>query len=161
MDRLRRRAPFRPYEGAGRMALNSPPPRVEPTYDQLFTALTAQAVDRAAVSRLFHDSLALSAWKQVRGGPSWSLRVNPSSGALHPTEGYLIAGPVRGISESAGVFHYAPYLHALERRRAFDHTQWAALAEGCPPPCLFVALPSIHCRDTWQLDDRRLAFPLL
>src|SRR5260370_34117700 len=144
MDRLRRRAPFRPYEGAGRMALNSPPPRVEPTYDQLFTALTAQAVDRAAVSRLFHDSLALSAWKQVRGGPSWSLRVNPSSGALHPTEAYLIAGPVAGISEFAGVFHYAPYHHALERRRLLDPAHAGPLARGWPDPCLCWAFRSLY-----------------
>src|SRR5260370_40990237 len=119
MDWATQPDPFRTYEGAERLALDHPPPRVEPTYDQLFTALTAQAVDRAAVSRLFHDSLALSAWKQGRGGPSRSLRGNPASGARHPTEGYLIAGPVRGISESAGVFRYAPYLHAPERRRAF------------------------------------------
>jgi hypothetical protein len=25
---------------------------------------------------------------------SWALRVNPSSGNLHPTEGYLLCGPV-------------------------------------------------------------------
>ena len=43
------------------------------------------------VSRLFEDSLALSAWKEHRGH-RWSLRVNPSSGNLHPTEGYLLCG---------------------------------------------------------------------
>jgi len=49
------------------------------------------------VSQLFQDSLALSAWKQA-GGARWSLRVNPSSGNLHPTEGYLIAGPIDGLA---------------------------------------------------------------
>ncbi|TVR64991.1 MAG: hypothetical protein EA420_04215 [Candidatus Competibacteraceae bacterium] len=32
-------------------------------------------------------SLGLSAWKQHRGS-RWALRCNPSSGNLHPTEGY-------------------------------------------------------------------------
>ncbi len=33
--------------------------------------------------------MALSAWKQ-HGASKWSLRVNPSSGNLHPTEAYAI-----------------------------------------------------------------------
>jgi SagB-type dehydrogenase family enzyme len=158
MDWATQPDPFRTYAGAERFALDHPAPWVEPTYDQLFTALPAQTVDRAAVSRLFYDSLALSAWKQVRGGPAWSLRVNPSSGALHPTEAYLIAGPVAGISESAGVFHYAPYVHALERRRALDPGQWAALADGWPASCLFVALTSIYWRESWKYGERAFRY---
>jgi hypothetical protein len=34
-------------------------------------------------------SLGLSAWKSIPGN-SWALRMNPSSGNLHPTEAYLI-----------------------------------------------------------------------
>ena len=34
-------------------------------------------------------SLGLSAWKQFRAS-RWSLRVNPSSGNLHPTEAYVV-----------------------------------------------------------------------
>ena len=75
-------------------------------------------MDFAGVSRLFLDSLALSAWKQY-GGERWALRVNPSSGNLHPTEGYLICGPVSGLTETPMVAHYAPREHALEVRATF------------------------------------------
>ena len=37
--------------------------------------------------------MGLSAWKAY-GGNRWALRCNPSSGNLHPTEGYLLLGPV-------------------------------------------------------------------
>ena len=47
-------------------------------------------------------------------GARWALRMNPSSGNLHPTEGYVI------LQEEAdcgpGIYHYSPFLHALEYR---------------------------------------------
>jgi len=43
-------------------------------------------VDVRTLSRLLEYALALSAWKQA-GGTRWALRVNPSSGTIHPTEG--------------------------------------------------------------------------
>lgn len=68
----------------------------------------AQLLTLDSVSRLFYYSMALSAWKQS-GGSKWSLRVNPSSGNLHPTEAYLIAGTVPGLTdEGPMVAHYAP-----------------------------------------------------
>ena len=51
-----------------------------------------------ALSRLLEYALALSARKQA-GGTRWALRVNPSSGNLHPTEGYRLIG---GIAELGG-----------------------------------------------------------
>jgi len=51
-----------------------------------------------AAARLLRHSLGLSAWKRL-GRAHWSLRVNPSSGNLHPTEAYVIAGPMDGVSE--------------------------------------------------------------
>src|SRR5438105_7236787 len=127
MDWATQPDPFRRYDGAQRLTLDHPTPRALPSYDQLFGDLPAQPMDRVSVSRLFYNSLALSAWKQIAGGPAWSLRVNPSSGALHPTEGYLIVAPVTGLSETGGVFHYAPHSHALERRRTFAEGHWATL----------------------------------
>ena len=48
-----------------------------------------EAVNGRTISQLFYDSLALSAWKST-GETRWALRVNASSGNLHPTEGYLV-----------------------------------------------------------------------
>jgi nitroreductase len=67
------------------------------------------------VSEFFECSLGLSAWKQY-GESTWSLRCNPSSGNLHPTEGYLVCGALEGIGERPAIYHYAPRIHALERR---------------------------------------------
>ena len=72
-------------------------------------------VNMRSVSQLFYDSLAISAWKST-GETRWALRVNPSSGNLHPTEGYLICGPIEGLSEKPMVCHYAPKEHGLEVR---------------------------------------------
>src|SRR5439155_23050668 len=69
-----------------------------------------------------------------------------------------IAGPVAGISESAGVFYYAPYRHALERRRVLDPAHWAVLAEDWPAPCLFVALTSIYWRESWKYGERAFRY---
>ena len=97
--------PFRTYAGARTFPLYPDPvatagpyvPR-HATFDALFTPdqapleLTAQAV-----GDVLRHSLGLSAWKQ--SGPSrWALRVNPSSGNLHPTEAYVICGALEGLA---------------------------------------------------------------
>jgi hypothetical protein len=38
-------------------------------------------------------SLGLSAWKSIPEGNRWALRINPSSGNLHPTEAHLVLPP--------------------------------------------------------------------
>ncbi|WP_308874868.1 hypothetical protein [Thiothrix subterranea] len=61
--------------------------------------------ENEGIAALLQLSLGLSAWKQY-GPDRWALRCNPSSGNLHPTEGYLIANGIEGLSD--GVYHYAP-----------------------------------------------------
>jgi hypothetical protein len=63
-----------------------------------------------AIGLFLRHALGLSAWKSYRGS-RLSLRVNPSSGNLHPTEAYVIA--------DRHVWHYAPDRHALEARCVF------------------------------------------
>ena len=48
----------------------------------------------ASVSLL---ALGLAAWKVIPGD-RWALRCNPSSGNLHPTEGYVALGPEAGVA---------------------------------------------------------------
>jgi SagB-type dehydrogenase family enzyme len=145
--------PFRRYEGAETVPLEEVPPTPEPRYEELYAGrLPPRPVDRAAVAQLFYDSLALSAWKEYRGS-RWSLRVNPSSGNLHPTEGYLLAGAVPGLPDAPALWHYAPYLHALERRAPLDP---AAL----PADLLLVGLSSIHWREAWKYGERAFRYSM-
>ena len=107
--------PFRRFDGARLIPLPVPKIEAEPTYDTILAAAAPPAqVSIKTISNLFFFSLALSAWKQVDGldgqiASRWSLRVNPSSGNLHPTEGYLICGPTPGIAPFPGIYHYAPF----------------------------------------------------
>lgn len=144
---------FRRYEGAPLVRLEIPPEECGPNYDALLGGQLppSRPLDAAFVSRLFYYSLALSAWKQLRGPGGrvldrWPLRVNPSSGNLHPTEAYLVCGPIQGIDAPAAVWHYAPYEHGLERLRDLDG--------GPPPETAFVGLTSIHWREAWKYGER-------
>jgi SagB-type dehydrogenase family enzyme len=109
----------------------------------------------ATIGDVLRHALGLSAWKQF-GASRWSLRVNPSSGNLHPTEAYVIAGASAGLGDTAGVYHYAPDRHALERRCAFDAAAWeAAVADG---ESWLIALTSIHWREAWKYGERAFRY---
>jgi len=123
--------PFRSFAGARDIPL-APRPDAHPS--------------TAAIGDLLRHALGLSAWKD-NGHARWPLRVNPSSGNLHPTEAYVVLAPLAGVTERAGVYHYAPDRHALEQRCAFD---------GDPP--LLVALTSIHWREAWKYGERAFRY---
>ncbi|KAH9318023.1 hypothetical protein KI387_019792, partial [Taxus chinensis] len=154
--------PFRRYKSAAVIPLlHFPPDKTttdDPQYHHLFLQFpAAKQLDKPTVSQLFYDSLALSAWKTT-GYSTWSLRVNPSSGNLHPTEGYIVSGPVSGISETAFVAHYAPKEHALEIRAEIPLNLWEDLSRGLPENSFFVALSSIFWREAWKYGERAFRY---
>lgn len=145
--------PFRLYEGVDRVALTREHGDAGPTLDELYdpARVSAAPVEAASVARLLFDSLALSAWKQ-HGVSRWSLRCNPSSGNLHPTEAHLITGPLADLGEVPTVYHYTPLLHALEHRAALRSDLWSALlgdGDG-----VLVGLSSITWREAWKYGER-------
>jgi len=157
--------PFRRYQGARLLPLDLVEPEKEPRYEQSFRRglLPVQPLNRRTVSTLFQDSLALSAWKQAIDASGqilgrWSLRVNPSSGNLHPTEGYMIAGPILGLAERAGIYHYAPHEHSLELRAAIEEEAWRLLSKHLPPATFLVGLTSIHWRESWKYGERAFRY---
>lgn len=152
--------PFRRYAGSEIIALDRPTADDDgPAYEDAFyeNRVAPAALSRGTVSRLFFDSLALSAWKQA-GGSRWALRVNPSSGNLHPTEGYLVCGPVPGLSTTPMVCHYAPAIHALEVRTRFSEPVWRTLTAQLPQPVLLVALSAIAWREAWKYGERAFRY---
>ncbi|MEI6666543.1 MAG: SagB/ThcOx family dehydrogenase [Acidobacteriota bacterium] len=110
----------------------------------------------AAVSVFFRYSLGLSAWKQA-GAVRWALRVNPSSGNLHPTEGYALLGP-GVVGGSPGVYHYAPDAHALEQRCLFPSEAWRAGMRTMPDGAFLAGLTSIHWREAWKYGERAFRY---
>jgi len=159
MDWATQPDPFRRYQGAPLMPLDLVPVEDQPRYAAAFIprSIPSAPLTHASVSQLFQDSLALSAWKQS-GDARWPLRVNPSSGNLHPTEGYLVAGPVEGLSPKPAVYHYAPHEHALEQRADLSDQAWADLARRLPPETLLVGLTSIHWRESWKYGERAFRY---
>lgn len=159
MDWATQPDPFRRFEGATLVHLDFVPAEDHPGYAAAFVPgiIPSAPLGRPSVSQLFQDSLALSAWKKS-GDARWPLRVNPSSGNLHPTEGYLVAGPIPGLSPRPAVYHYAPHEHALERRADLSDQAWAALAEQLPPGSVLIGLTSIHWRESWKYGERAFRY---
>jgi SagB-type dehydrogenase family enzyme len=132
--------PFRSFSGAAEVLL-APHPDAAP--------------GTALVGNLLRHALGLSAWKEFRGA-RWSLRVNPSSGNLHPTEAYVIGDPIEDAAAGAGVYHYAPDRHALEQRCAFDPLAWTRARRV--DPMFLIALTSIHWREAWKYGERAFRY---
>ncbi len=154
---------FLRYVGAPRLKLDtgsaSAMKESFPAYEQVFIPgeIPPEPLDRKSISRLFFDSLAISVWKKT-GFAKWPLRVNPSSGNLHPTEGYLISGPVEGLLKKPAVCHYSPLEHALELRVEFSPETWELLSSGFPEGTVFVGLSSIHWRVAWKYGIRAFRY---
>lgn len=141
---------FRTFDGTQFFRL----PLTADDYKLQFSALdnpneiAVQPINTQNLGLLLEISLALSAWKQY-GNTRWSLRCNPSSGNLHPTESYLILAGLDGIE--AGVYHYRPDQHGLEMRCRFK-------AGSFDNPVLLVALTSVHWREAWKYGERAFRY---
>jgi SagB-type dehydrogenase family enzyme len=105
---------------------------------------------------MLRHALGLSAWKRFRES-RWALRVNPSSGNLHPTEAYVISRALPGLADGPAVYHYAPDQHALELRCVFDDAAWER-AFGGRTDVLLIALTSIHWREAWKYGERAFRY---
>jgi SagB-type dehydrogenase family enzyme len=154
--------PFRRFEGAQLIPLPLLKPDeapLSPAYDAIYQKADAvcQPLNLQTVSRLLEFALALSAWKKA-GESEWALRSNPSSGNLHPTEGYLILPQVDGLNLKPGLYHYAPKEHGLECRAEFPVEQVARLLAPFPPGAFLFGLTSIHWREAWKYGERAFRY---
>jgi SagB-type dehydrogenase family enzyme len=163
--------PFRTYEGATTILL-SPDPGFPKTGTFAAMAVLEEKTKFAAenpydrdqqipldltwLSRFLWHSMGVSAWKKVPGsGARYSLRVNPSSGNLHPTETYFALRSFTGMED--GLYHYRADRHAVELRSRGGWTQHLARALEIPwasESPLIVGLTSIFWREAWKYGDR-------
>jgi len=152
MDWENQPIPFRFYEESPAVPL--PLLRQDPDADHLQLYRREAAAAELRFERLagFCElSMGLSAWKELRG-TRWSLRINPSSGNLHPTELYLLVPALPKLP--AGVYHYNPFHHALERRTRLPSKLWQDLAQHFGAPFFLTALSSIFWRESWKYGER-------
>ncbi|MBZ5662180.1 MAG: SagB/ThcOx family dehydrogenase [Acidobacteriia bacterium] len=163
--------PIRTYEGAPILAL--PPVQSFPNMGT-FAAMAAlsepthvrggqapgepqrSSLDLNWLGGFLWHSMAVSAWKKAPGGGHrYSLRVNPSSGNLHPTETHLALRGFTGVDD--GLYHYRADRHALELRSPGAWIEQLAQSLEIPWASrshLIIALTSIFWRESWKYRDR-------
>lgn len=154
--------PFRRWTGAPRVPLPLLAPDeapVAPPYEDLYRAggVPAAPVEVASLARLFEYSLAITAWKQA-GRERWALRANPSSGNLHPTEGYLLIGAAPGLAGAPALYHYSALDHALERRASWPQRDFDRLMARFPPQAFLIGLASVNWREAWKYGERAFRY---
>ena len=138
--------PFREFEGAPRIQLPFAADNLDTRYKDVRRAALPRPrpFDLENVAILLELALGLSAWKAY-GSNRWALRCNPSSGNLHPTEGYVVCPGMPGLP--AGVYHYVSRDHVLEQRAARGDAPW--IENG-----MLVGLSSIYWREAWKYGMR-------
>ena len=155
MDWANQPDPFRRFLGARIVELPLVLDDGTPPYDALFDSRETppRPLNVESLGLFLELSLGLTAWKELQG-TRWALRSNPSSGNLHPTEGYLVLPPLASLSDCAGVYHYAPREHALEQRCVLRKAAWSTLAAGLTAGAFLVGLTSVHWREAWKYGER-------
>jgi len=146
--------PFRFYENTVRIPLPLSKHDEQHSYTALYTQCAApkKAVVIESLSLFLALSLGLSAWKK-QSSSEWVLRMNPSSGNLHPTECYLILPRLNGIT--ASIVHYNPLLHCLEvlgELSVHDAKKIEKLSG------FGIILTSIHWREAWKYGERAFRY---
>jgi SagB-type dehydrogenase family enzyme len=150
--------PFRHYAGVPVVDLPADPPAPEmPAIDVLQGTVGSMPVSDgpAFLSQLLFYSAAISASKRVPSTEyTYALRVNPSSGNLHPTEFHFLTRGLKGWPD--GLYHYDPSRHMAEQRGRGNFEIKPASGSA---PIMFV-LTSIVWREAWKYGERAYRYCL-
>ncbi len=148
--------PFRFYEGCPRLflpLLSADPPV---GHQGLFEPRAPTApFSLATLAGALELSMGLSAWKETAGS-RWALRMNPSSGNLHPTEAHLVLPEMEGVP--GGIYHYSPLHHCLERRAEIPAGLWEPIRAHFGVDVFFIGLTSIFWRESWKYGERAFRY---
>ncbi len=157
MDWKNQPNPFRSYTGAPAVSL--PLLKKDPcaSYLDLYERIrnTQRPFTIEAIAGFLELSLGLSAWKAVSGS-QWSLRINPSSGNLHPTEAHLILPPMKPIK--SGVYHYNALGHVLEKRADIPVELWQGIESHFGAEGFLIGISSIFWRESWKYGERAFRY---
>jgi SagB-type dehydrogenase family enzyme len=150
--------PFRHYEGVPLLDLPADLPVPEmPALDVLQGTSGIMPVGDGPtfLSQLLFYSAAISASKRVPStGYKYALRVNPSSGNLHPTEFHFLTRGLKGWPD--GLYHYDPSRHMAEQRGRGDFEM--KLISGSAT--IVFVLTSIVWREAWKYGERAYRYCL-
>jgi nitroreductase len=148
--------PFLRFSPAPPLPLPNPPPLAPVPYPALFHSPPPppQPLTLDSLSALLFHSLALSTWKSA-GLSTWSLRVNPSSGNLHPTEAHLVF-PHPWEVDRLAIAHYAPHDHLLVVRATTPIRDCSAILSA--PGMTILALSSVFWQEAWKYGERALRY---
>ena len=158
MDWANQPLPYRLYQDTDKIYLPLGQGSNDSPASDLFqqSACSVAAISLQNIASLLQNSLGLSAWKSYNG-TEWALRINPSSGNLHPTECYLLLpelqSPAVGSSELKKIHsvHYNPYLNCLEKRAVLTDSSAEFLVEA---KGFAIVLTSIAWREAWKYGER-------
>ena len=157
MDWQNQPNPFRSYKGAPVLPLpllkKDPPAAYPDLYSRKNNPWHPVSIE--TIAGFLELSLGLSAWKAVSGS-RWSLRMNPSSGNLHPTEAHLILPPISPIK--SGVYHYNALGHALEKRADIPSELWQNIASHFEVEGFLIGVSSIFWRESWKYGERAFRY---
>jgi SagB-type dehydrogenase family enzyme len=150
--------PFRHYDGVPILDLPADPPSPQISTLEVLEGKTGNTSARDGagfLSLLMFYSASISASKQVPStGAVYALRVNPSSGNLHPTEFHFCT---RGLIDwPDGLYHYRPSSHMAEQRALGD---FAGKFASTSAPIVFL-LTTIAWREAWKYRDRAYRYCL-
>lgn len=154
--------PFRAYLDCSRIALGSSFEKMGGNLSSVWSHQNitprSEPIILSTISTLLYYSMAISAWKSYRGIEPWSLRVNPSSGDLHPTETHIYTHNIVGIPN--GAYHYFAKDHLLEQRAVGDiaPSLWKMLGGASPAPPVIIGLNTIFWREAWKYQSRALRY---
>jgi SagB-type dehydrogenase family enzyme len=150
--------PFRHYEDVPILDLPSDPPAPPVSALEVLEGKVGNTSARDGaefLSQLMFYSASISASKRVPStGSTYALRVNPSSGNLHPTEFHFYT---HGLADWVdGLYHYRPSSHMAEQRAKGEFGE--KLVDTSAP--LVFVLTSIAWREAWKYQDRAYRYCL-
>jgi len=155
MDWATQPDPYRRYEGTE--VINLPLVDVDPTggYNELFSrAAKPRPFDLNNIAAFLELSMGLAAVKTFMDS-SWALRINPSSGNLHPTEAYIIRAEE---TPSRGIFHYNSEGHILEKRAELSTQGIEGLNKTFRGDGFLTLLTGIDWREAWKYGARAFRY---